>query len=169
MSGIYLPFVAPLATTVISLLDVYAGCGFVCGGRAPDWCGLRFGVILVSDPLFWGGTPSVLSVAQTERITRALAAHLRTPAQWREATIEVNPEDITREALEGWLKCGFDRISIGVQSFEGAQLEWMNRKHSAEQASEAVLLARDAGFAKISVDLIYGLPFREEVSWERTV
>lgn len=132
--------------------------------RAEVWGETKFQTLY-----FGGGTPSVLSVAQTKRIARTLAEHLRTPAQWREATIEVNPEDVTREELEGWLKCGFDRISIGVQSFEGAQLEWMNRKHSAEQAYEAVLLARDAGFAKISVDLIYGLPFREVDSWERTV
>ena len=174
MSGIYLH--VPFCRTACHYCDFHFSTSMqgvdsyveaVCAEielRAEVWGDTEFQTLY-----FGGGTPSVLSVAQTERITRALAAHLRTPAQWREATIEVNPEDVTREALEGWLKCGFDRISIGVQSFEGAQLEWMNRKHSAELASEAVLLARDAGFAKISVDLIYGLPFREEVSWERTI
>ena len=174
MSGIYLhvPFCRTAChycdfhfSTSMQSVDSYVEA--VCAEielRAEVWGETEFQTLY-----FGGGTPSVLSVAQTKRITRTLAEHLRTPAQWREATIEVNPEDVTREGLEGWLKCGFDRISIGVQSFEGAQLEWMNRKHSAEQASETVLLARDAGFAKISVDLIYGLPFREVDSWERTV
>ena len=64
--------------------------------RAEVWGDTEFQTLY-----FGGGTPSVLSVAQTERITRALAAHLRTPAQWREATIEVNPEDVTRERSRG--------------------------------------------------------------------
>ena len=76
---------------------------------------------------------------------------------------------MTEEALKGWLSLGFDRLSIGVQSFHNSQLEWMNRKHSAEQAKKAVELASQVGFTRISIDLIYGLPQSSADEWERTV
>lgn len=116
-----------------------------------------------------GGTPSILSVEQTQRIIAGLQCSLKTSDVWSEATIEVNPEDVCSESLRGWLKCGFNRISIGVQSFEDDQLEWMNRKHSSAQAIEAINLAKSEGFEKISIDLIYGLPHRTEQSWGSTI
>ena len=99
----------------------------------------------------------------------AIRKNLNCASGWDEATIEVNPEDVSAEALEGWIECGFNRISIGIQSLDDEQLEWMNRKHSAVEAINAVCLARKAGFEKISVDLIYGIPIRSENSWGQTV
>ena len=99
----------------------------------------------------------------------AIRKNLSCASVWDEATIEVNPEDVSIEALEEWIECGFNRISIGIQSLDDKQLEWMNRKHSAIEAVNAVCLARKAGFEKISVDLIYGIPFRSENSWDQTV
>jgi oxygen-independent coproporphyrinogen-3 oxidase len=66
------------------------------------------------------------------------------------------------------LDAGFDRLSIGVQSFEDSQLEWMNRKHSGTEAVKAVGLAHKMGFNKISLDLIYGLP-QNDKEWRETV
>jgi oxygen-independent coproporphyrinogen-3 oxidase len=116
-----------------------------------------------------GGTPSVLSVDQTSKILSALQNSFSCPEPWSEATIEVNPEDVTEGALKGWLRLGFNRLSIGVQSFHNSQLEWMNRKHSAEQAKKAVELAHKVGFTRISIDLIYGLPQSNHDEWKRTV
>ena len=116
-----------------------------------------------------GGTPSVLSEDQTLKILSALKSYFSCHESWAEATIEVNPEDVTEEALKGWLRLGFNRLSIGVQSFQNSQLEWMNRKHSAEEAKNAVELAFKVGFSRISIDLIYGLPGIEPGEWKQTV
>lgn len=118
---------------------------------------------------FGGGTPSVLSLDQTQRIVSAISRYLNVEDSWAESTIEVNPEDVTKESLHWWRKCGFNRISIGVQSFDDDQLNWMNRKHSASEACEAIRLAKAEGFEKISIDLIYGIPHRSEKSWGGTI
>ena len=128
----------------------------------PDWGNLEFKTLY-----FGGGTPSVLSGDSLKAITLAISASFKTN-DYLETTIEVNPEDVTREALEGWRNAGFNRLSIGVQSFCDSQLKWMNRKHSAKEALEAVELARQAGFNRISIDLIYGLP-QFDLEWEQTV
>ena len=118
-----------------------------------------------------GGTPSVLSPQDIARIIGALNEFLPgfNSERLAEATIEVNPEDLTEEIARGYVECGFDRISIGVQTFDDSLLNWMNRKHSTEQAESAVFAARKAGFNKISIDLIYGLPHGSLKSFENTV
>ena len=103
---------------------------------------------------FGGGTPSLLSASSLGNIQNALQKHWSTA---REITLEANPEDITPEALDHWLQLGINRLSIGIQSLHDPCLEWMNRKHSGEQALTAVHQARNAGFQHLSVDLIYGV------------
>lgn len=102
---------------------------------------------------FGGGTPSVLSVAQLDRLATAFADYFDPQGEW---TIEANPESIT----EGWLikarSLGINRISIGIETFDYGRLKKMNRHHSPAQAKEAISLCRKAGFDNISVDLIYG-------------
>ena len=132
--------------------------------RAKRWKNTTFKTLYLG-----GGTPSVLKKHQLQKIVGAIRKNLNCVAVWDEATIEVNPEDVSIEALEGWIECGFNRISIGIQSLDDEQLDWMNRKHSAVEAVHAVYLARKAGFKKISVDLIYGIPFRSKNSWDLTV
>jgi len=134
----------------------------------PDWKSLEFQTLY-----FGGGTPSVLSPDSLKLITGAISDSFRIKdsgqnTYFREATIEVNPEDVTKESLRGWRGAGFNRLSIGVQSFCDSQLEWMNRKHSAEEAFAAVKLAHEAGFNRISIDLIYGLP-QFDAEWGKTV
>ena len=119
---------------------------------------------------FGGGTPSVLPPQNLKKITNTIKAaflpeHL---TALKEITIEVNPEDVNESSLKGWLDAGFNRLSIGVQSFKDAQLEWMNRKHSGREAIDAVELAHKMGFNKISLDLIYGLP-QNGKEWKETV
>lgn len=119
---------------------------------------------------FGGGTPSVLSSEDLKKITDATRiGFLPNQASFfEEVTIEVNPEDVNEESLQGWLDAGFNRLSIGVQSFDDKQLRWMNRKHSGAEAIAAVKLAHQMGFSKISIDLIYGLP-QSENEWKKTV
>ena len=106
---------------------------------------------------FGGGTPSLFHLSGLEVLLKRMLPHA---PNCREVTLEANPEDVTSERLEAWLEMGINRLSIGLQSFDQNQLDWMNRQHSAEDAAAAVRLAAEAGFRHISADLIYGLPNR---------
>ncbi len=75
-----------------------------------------------------------------------------------EATIEVNPGTADLEKLTALRDIGFNRISFGVQSLQDNELKAIGRIHNADQALEAVDMAKQAGFQRISCDLIYGLP-----------
>ncbi len=132
-----------------------------------EWDGLVFDTLY-----FGGGTPSVLSSDDlkliVEGINRAFRGSSGFSSEFIESTIEVNPEDVNEESLRGWRAAGFNRLSIGVQSFHDSQLSWMNRKHSGKEAFRAVELASRAGFHRISLDLIYGLP-ESDGDWQKTV
>lgn len=106
---------------------------------------------------FGGGTPSVLPLEDLAAIVTALKERgfWRHPA---EATLEANPGTVDRERLRFYQQLGFDRLSLGIQSFQPGELAAMGRIHTAEQAEEAIALAREAGFRRISGDLIYGYP-----------
>jgi oxygen-independent coproporphyrinogen-3 oxidase len=78
----------------------------------------------------------------------------------------VNPDDVSLQALEMWAGAGVNRLSIGSQSFSEEALSWMHRTHSAAAAPEAVRLARAAGFANFSLDLIFALPAAVSRSWD---
>lgn len=100
-----------------------------------------------------GGTPSLLDVEDLRRLLGVLPVESA-----REVTIEANPSDITHEKAKAWKAMGVNRLSIGIQSFNDDMLRLIGRRHTAEQAREAVRIAREEGFENISVDLIYGLP-----------
>lgn len=106
---------------------------------------------------FGGGTPSVLPLEDLAAIVTALKERgfWQHPA---EATLEANPGTVDRERLRFYRQLGFDRLSLGIQSFQPEELAAMGRIHTAEQAEEAIALAREAGFQRISGDLIYGYP-----------
>lgn len=107
---------------------------------------------------FGGGTPSLLSLGQLERVTEAICAGFDTDSV-EEATIEMNPDNMCREYLDGIASLHFfNRISIGVQSFSDSELKMLNRVHSSRQAVDAINNAADAGFDNLSVDLMMGLP-----------
>lgn len=85
-----------------------------------------------------------------------------------EATIEVNPLHATRANLKAWREAGFNRISLGVQSFHDDELATLTRKHRRAEAVAAVNAAREQ-FDNVSVDLIYGLPGQTEASWRQSI
>lgn len=116
---------------------------------------------------FGGGTPSVLSPSILHEILDSVKIAFGTggssPA---EITIEVNPDDITPEYAKGLKASGFNRVSMGVQSFIDEHLAWMNRRHRADDAVKAYLLLREAGFENISLDLIFGYGLLSDRQWE---
>ena len=117
---------------------------------------------------FGGGTPSVLPTDCLVRIVSTLKSY----GYWQEpaeATIEVNPGTADLTKLQRLRAAGFDRISFGVQSLQDVELRAIGRIHSASQALEAIDLAKQAGFERISCDLIYGLPGQTMASLKDTL
>ncbi len=106
---------------------------------------------------FGGGTPSMLSVDDIVRLRRIVEERfvMRCLTEW---TVECNPEDMSEEWLEGLRNAGVNRLSVGVQSLDDEQLRWMERRHSADDAVNAVRRAQRAGFSNISCDIIFGVP-----------
>ena len=115
---------------------------------------------------FGGGTPSILNFDQFKAIFDVIYK-LFTIADHPEITFEANPDDLTLEFLTSMQALPFNRLSLGIQSFDDMDLKRINRRHTSMQAVKAVKDAQAAGFDNISIDLIYGLPFQTTTSWER--
>jgi coproporphyrinogen III oxidase-like Fe-S oxidoreductase len=108
--------------------------------------------------MYWGGgTASSLTIAEFRSIMTALRTQFDL-SQLAEATMECSPDTLTPERLDAYRAGGFDRVSIGVQSFDGRTLKEQGRSHTPEQALEAVGHAADAGFTQLNIDLMCGLP-----------
>ncbi len=115
---------------------------------------------------FGGGTPSLLDPEQLARIVDAARRYLRiTPDPW--VFLEGNPEDVTPEWAAAWIELGVKTLSLGVQSFDAGELEFLGRHHDPEAARRSIAIARDAGFHTVSIDLIYGLPGQTADRWRR--
>ena len=114
-----------------------------------------------NDPLrtiyFGGGTPSLLSVEELGRMYRAIAERWDV-SEVEEFTMECNPDDLSEEYLRALCELPINRLSIGVQSFVDNELRWLNRRHTAAEAIEAVERAKQAGFKNITIDLMFALP-----------
>ena len=115
-----------------------------------------------------GGTPSLLAPAFLAEILDALERRFGF-AQDVERSLEINPEDWSGDRGAAWVEAGFDRISIGAQSFDDRVLGELGRMHHAALVEDVVRSARDVGFRSISVDLIFGHPGESESSWIATV
>lgn len=113
---------------------------------------------------FGGGTPSLLSQSQLLYLMDTIHTHY--PVQLREVTLEANPDDLNDAKLSQFLSNGIDRLSIGIQSFRNDVLAFYNRAHSAEESLHVLEWARKAGFAKLSIDLMYGFPSTDHSGWE---
>lgn len=114
---------------------------------------------------FGGGTPSTLTIAQLQRICSTVYATYRI-SENPEVTIECNPDDLTEEFLSVLRTMPFNRISMGIQSFNDIQLKRLGRRHNAEKARQAVNNARKAGFSNISIDLMFALPGSTAEEWQ---
>ena len=113
---------------------------------------------------FGGGTPSQLGKKDFEKIFDAINRIFDT-SQCQEITLEANPDDMTPEYVASLQKLPFNRISMGVQSFQEKDLRFLNRRHNREQAIRAVALCKEHGISNINIDLIYGLPGQTLDEW----
>ncbi len=115
-----------------------------------------------------GGTPSVLLIDELKDILQTIRQNYNV-APDAEITMEANPDDLSQAILSALREIGFNRLSMGVQSFSESDLKLMNRRHGVMQAVQSVKWTKTAGFANISIDLIYGLPNQTLEEWERNV
>jgi oxygen-independent coproporphyrinogen-3 oxidase len=117
---------------------------------------------------FGGGTPSLTPVDDLERILRAMREHFSIDTR-AEVSLEANPGSLSVEYLRDLRRIGVNRLSIGVQSFDDAELRALDRIHSGDDARAAFAAARDAGFENVNLDFIYGLSEQPLSSWQRTL
>jgi oxygen-independent coproporphyrinogen-3 oxidase len=114
-----------------------------------------------------GGTPSLLEPQALHKLLDAVRGAFHCALE--EVTLEADPETITPEKAEAWLKAGFNRISLGSQSFSDAELKAAGRMHRREDIYSANRILRGAGFANLSFDLICGLPHQTAQSWAQSL
>ena len=115
-----------------------------------------------------GGTPSLLSGKQVERIIEAISDKFDI-SDLKEITMEMNPATVTPETLRDFRSLGVNRASFGVQTFNDRSLKLLARAHDANDARETFKMLRNAGFDNISFDLIAGLPGQTLADWERNL
>ena len=114
---------------------------------------------------FGGGTPSQLEEEDFILIFDVIREQYGME-HCREITLEANPDDLTPDYLKMLASLPFNRISMGIQTFDDTTLQLLKRRHTSRSAIEAVLRCREAGFHYISIDLIYGLPGETKERWE---
>lgn len=110
-----------------------------------------------------GGTPTILPLEYMEKLVFLLKKHFSIPSS-AEITIEANPETVSHSSLKAYRRMGINRISFGVQSMQDKELSALGRAHSANQAAEAITMAKESGFSNISADLMLGIPYQTEKS-----
>lgn len=123
----------------------------------------------ISTLFFGGGTPSLLSPAQVERIFSAVRESCPQFPDGQEITLEANPNTVNTDKFKEYRKLGVNRISLGVQSFDNRLLKILGRIHTAEQSLEAYENCRTAGFSNINIDLMFALPNQTIADWEKTL
>ncbi len=113
---------------------------------------------------FGGGTPSLLSQSDLEKIFEKIFKHFSVD-QNAEVTLEANPDDLNPEKLQILQNLPVNRLSIGVQSFFDEDLKFWNRAHNKSEAEACIKAAQDFGFNNLTVDLIYGSPTTPHENW----
>ncbi|HKJ24543.1 MAG TPA: radical SAM family heme chaperone HemW [Myxococcota bacterium] len=126
--------------------------------RRGDFAGLALATIYLG-----GGTPSLLEPRSVARLVAAVRDAFDGAAPG-EVTLEVNPSTVERARLPGFREAGVDRLSVGVQSFDDLVLRRLGRAHRAEEGHATLAAARSAGFERISLDLILGVPDQSDAS-----
>jgi oxygen-independent coproporphyrinogen-3 oxidase len=124
----------------------------------------REGLPAATSVFFGGGTPSLIAGPQLAQILDAIE---RTDDA--EVTVECNPDSVDADKLSVYRSAGVNRLSFGVQSMVPHVLQSLGRTHDPANVRSAVELARDAGFERLSVDLIYGTPGESAADWQRSL
>ena len=124
---------------------------------------------LVDTVYFGGGTPSYLGAKRLAKILKVVLKRFKV-AKDAEITLEANPDSAGDwKGLRSLRKCGFNRLSLGMQSADDGELAEIGRVHTMAQVSAAVEAARKAKFENLSLDLIYGLPHQTLEGWQRNL
>jgi len=118
---------------------------------------------------FGGGTPTALAARELETLLSAAVSRFNRSEGFSGVTIEISPESVDAAKLNHLRHAGFDRLSIGVQSFDNDRLRRMGRAHSREVTVRAFNEARQAGFENINLDLMLGMPGETFREWEETL
>ena len=122
----------------------------------------------ISSIYFGGGTPSILNKEEIKSLIHTLYNNFRIDPD-AEITLECNPDDLNTKKLLELKKIGINRLSIGIQSFDDADLKFMNRSHNAKEALSCIQFAKESGFDNITIDLIYGLPNQSNENWKKNL
>ena len=117
---------------------------------------------------FGGGTPSLLDPDQLDQVLAAVRAGLPIRSDAR-LFLEANPEDVTPERIVEWRSLGVSFLSLGVQSFHDGELRALGRRHDGREARSAVEACLEGGFDTVSVDLMFGLPGQNLVTWSESL
>ncbi len=119
----------------------------------------------VTSIFFGGGTPSLMEVSAVGSILDEIAKHW-TVSNEVEVSLEANPSSVEAERFRGYRNAGVNRVSLGVQSLDDKQLRFLGRLHSADEARQAISVAREI-FPRMSFDMIYARPGQSVSIWER--
>jgi oxygen-independent coproporphyrinogen-3 oxidase len=130
---------------------------------APDIAGRTIGTVA-----FGGGTPGEVPASHIAGVIEAIKAAAPL-APGAEVSLEANPGTVDAAHLRDLRAAGVTRLSLGAQSFDAAELRFLDRIHSPEATAASVALARAAGFESVGLDLIYGLPAQAIASWEASL
>jgi len=123
---------------------------------------------IVNTIFLGGGTPTTLSVSQLERILKECEKKFKITTD-AEITIEANPATIRTDQLKSIRQTGYNRISVGVQSFDQTELKILDRAHGVEEIHCTVDRAREAGFKNLSLDLMFAIPNQTLEGWENNL
>ena len=111
-----------------------------------------------------GGTPGLLSALQIKELGKLIKQFGVLPnCEW---TVEVAPNEISREKMEAFLEAGINRLSLGVQTLDPVFMKELGRDHNVPRALEAYELVRNAGFKSINLDLLFGAPGQKLSDWQ---
>lgn len=129
----------------------------------------KYNADAVQSIFFGGGTPSLLPPKVIEAVLNRINRYFKVDAN-AEITLEANPESLRgRNALKDFLSAGVNRLSIGLQSLDDAALKMLGRIHKSQDSLNSIYAAREAGFANLSIDLMWGLPGQSMRQWLQTL
>jgi oxygen-independent coproporphyrinogen-3 oxidase len=123
---------------------------------------------IISTIYFGGGTPSLLNNSDLKNIFENVFSTFKIEED-AEITLEANPDDLKIDKIKELSDSPINRLSIGIQSFFDDDLQFLNRSHSSNQASEAIFNAHKQGLSNISIDLIYGIPTLTDKKWKENI
>ncbi len=151
------PYVDAVANEIRNHVQIYSAASLALPPGAPDTIYLG------------GGTPSLLPPEDVARLLSAVRQAFPASREWREITLEADPETVTPEKAAAWRSAGIHRVSLGAQSFSDAELRAAGRRHRERDTLRAVDTLRAAHIAALNLDLILGLAGQTGESWRASL